>query len=217
MLTKLALIGKSEATICYIIDALEYAHVFADIEVVNNLSLPIEHAIDNPKFNITITTKLSSKKLQCMLGASNPSTKMKLFDSVKDQNLKFMTLLHPTAIISKTTKPNIGRGCFISTMVTIGAHSEIGDFVTLSTKSSIGHHVTIGDFVTLNPGSIVSGHCNIGKGTSIGVGAVVSDHVNIGENVIIGAGAVVVRDIPSNVIAYGNPCKPQRENGPRSA
>lgn len=36
--------------------------------------------------------------------------------------------------------------------------------------------------------------------------------VTIGDNVVIGAGSVVTRDIPSNVIAYGSPCRVMREN-----
>ena len=35
--------------------------------------------------------------------------------------------------------------------------------------------------------------------------------VTIGNGVIIGAGSVVVKDIPDNVIAFGNPCKVIRE------
>lgn len=31
--------------------------------------------------------------------------------------------------------------------------------------------------------------------------------VTIGENLTIGAGSVVTKDIPSNVIAHGNPCR----------
>jgi len=35
--------------------------------------------------------------------------------------------------------------------------------------------------------------------------------VTIGDNVVIGAGSVVTKDIPSNVVAVGNPCKVLRE------
>lgn len=31
--------------------------------------------------------------------------------------------------------------------------------------------------------------------------------VTIGSNVVIGGGSVVVKDIPSNSVAVGNPCK----------
>ena len=36
--------------------------------------------------------------------------------------------------------------------------------------------------------------------------------VIIGDNVVIGAGSVVTKDIPSDVIAYGNPCRIARKN-----
>ena len=32
-------------------------------------------------------------------------------------------------------------------------------------------------------------------------------NVTIGDNVVIGAGSVVTKDIPSNTVAIGNPCK----------
>ena len=35
--------------------------------------------------------------------------------------------------------------------------------------------------------------------------------VSIGDNSVIGAGAVVTKDIPANVVAYGTPCKVQRD------
>ncbi|MFR1169864.1 MAG: DapH/DapD/GlmU-related protein, partial [Coprobacillus cateniformis] len=46
----------------------------------------------------------------------------------------------------------------------------------------------------------------------IGGGAIIMPGVTIGDNVVIGAGSVVTKDIPSNVIAYGNPCQVKREN-----
>ena len=48
---------------------------------------------------------------------------------------------------------------------------------------------------------------NIGNNVWIGGGAIVCPGVSIGDNTTIGAGSVVVKDIPANVIAVGNPCK----------
>jgi len=45
----------------------------------------------------------------------------------------------------------------------------------------------------------------------IGMGSTIIHNKNIGENCIIGAGSVVVKDIPSNSVAYGNPCKVHRK------
>jgi carbonic anhydrase/acetyltransferase-like protein (isoleucine patch superfamily) len=45
----------------------------------------------------------------------------------------------------------------------------------------------------------------IGNNVWIGDSAIVCKGVRIGENSIIGAGSVVVRDIPANAVAAGNP------------
>lgn len=47
----------------------------------------------------------------------------------------------------------------------------------------------------------------IGNNVWIGANSVILPSVKIGDNVIIGAGSVVTKDIPSNSIAVGNPCR----------
>ena len=47
----------------------------------------------------------------------------------------------------------------------------------------------------------------IGDNTWIGGNVVVNPGVKIGKNVVIGSGSVVTKDIPDNMLAYGNPCK----------
>lgn len=53
----------------------------------------------------------------------------------------------------------------------------------------------------------------IGDNCWIGGNAVICPGVTIGDNVVIGAGSVVTKDIPSNTVAVGNPCKVIREIG----
>jgi maltose O-acetyltransferase len=60
----------------------------------------------------------------------------------------------------------------------------------------------------------------IGNNVWIGGGVIICPGVTIGDNTTIGAGSVVVRDIPANVIAVGNPSRVVRsvnEEGDRSA
>lgn len=51
---------------------------------------------------------------------------------------------------------------------------------------------------------------HIGNNVWIACNVVVCGGVHIGNNVVIGAGSVVIKDIPDNYLAYGNPCKPVR-------
>lgn len=51
----------------------------------------------------------------------------------------------------------------------------------------------------------------IGENTWIGAGVIIVPGVRIGKNTVIGAGSVVTKDLPENVVAFGNPCRVQRE------
>jgi len=47
----------------------------------------------------------------------------------------------------------------------------------------------------------------IKDGVWLGGGAIVCPGVTIGDNAVVGAGSVVTRDLPSGVLAVGNPCR----------
>lgn len=51
----------------------------------------------------------------------------------------------------------------------------------------------------------------IGRNCWLGAGVIVLPGITIGDNSVIGAGSVVTKDIPANVVAYGNPCKVIRQ------
>lgn len=52
---------------------------------------------------------------------------------------------------------------------------------------------------------------HIGNRVWIGAGAIILPGVTIGDDSVIGAGSVVTKDIPSGVVAVGNPCRVLRE------
>lgn len=52
---------------------------------------------------------------------------------------------------------------------------------------------------------------HIGNDVWIGADVTINPGVSIGDNVVIGSGSVVVKDIPSGVVAAGNPCRVIRE------
>ena len=69
--------------------------------------------------------------------------------------------------------------------------------------------VTIGS-VRTDHGSLIP---RIGRRVVLGAGAKIVGGVTIGDNVCIGAGSVVVKDIPDNAVAAGNPAKVLNSNG----
>ena len=89
--------------------------------------------------------------------------------------------------------------------VRIGKNVQIAPNVAIYTA---GHPL---HWDTRNSGYEYGIDVNIGDNVWIGGNTCIMPGVNIGNNVVIGAGSVVTRDIPDNMLAYGNPCKVIRE------
>ena len=56
-------------------------------------------------------------------------------------------------------------------------------------------------------GAEIAKPIHVGNNVWFGGGVKVLPGVTIGDNAVIGAGSVVTKDIPANVLAYGNPCQ----------
>jgi len=93
----------------------------------------------------------------------------------------------------------------------INAGSEIGICAIINSCAVVEHDCSVGAFSHISPGTILCGGVSIGSGAHVGAGAVVRQQLSIGHNSIIGMGSVVTRDIPENVIAFGNPCKIEKK------
>ena len=63
------------------------------------------------------------------------------------------------------------------------------------------------DFEIRNKGLEFAKPIKVGNNVWIGGNVCVMPDVTIGDNVVIGAGSVVTKNIPSNTVAVGNPCK----------
>lgn len=86
-----------------------------------------------------------------------------------------------------------------------------GDNVFVGPKCGFytaGHPI---DYERRNKGLEYAYPITVGSNVWFGGGVQVMPGVTIGDNVVIGAGSVVVKDIPSNCVAVGNPCKVIRE------
>ncbi|CAH0120779.1 MULTISPECIES: sugar O-acetyltransferase [unclassified Paenibacillus] len=92
-------------------------------------------------------------------------------------------------VILDVNEVRIGKNAFLAPGIHIYTAGHPLDAETRNTGLEYGKPVTIGDNVWIGGGSIIN------------------PGVTIGDNVVIGSGSVVTKDIPSNVVAAGNPCR----------
>jgi len=140
--------------------------------------------------------------------------------------------------ILKELFAEIGEGCYIEPPLRAnwgGHHVHFGKNVYANFNLTLvdDTHIYVGDNTMFGPNVIIAtgGHpilpelraqgyqynasVHIGKNCWIGAGAIIVPGVTIGDNTVIGAGSVVTKDIPSNVVAVGNPCRVLRKIGER--
>ena len=152
-------------------------------------------------------------------------------------NAKKTCVLYNTTFLNDMDKGNeLLRNLFESTgkefFIMPNFYCDYGFNITIGEKFYANHNlvildgnkVTFGDNVFIGPncGFYTAGHpldkelrksvefakpITVGNDVWIGGNVCVMPGVTIGDNVVIGAGSVVTKDIPSNVIAVGNPCK----------
>ena len=93
----------------------------------------------------------------------------------------------------------------------MGFKAEIEAGVLINTGVKIDHHNVLKSCCQLDPGVTTAGNVGILECAHIHTGATIINRIHIGENSVIGAGSVVVKNIPSNSLAYGIPAKVKKQ------
>lgn len=136
--------------------------------------------------------------------------------------------------LQKKMFAEIGENCYFEQPIHAnwgGRHVHLGKNVYANYNLTLvdDTHIYIGDYTMIGPNVVIAtaGHpilpelrekayqynipVHIGKNCWIGASVVILPGITIGDNVVIGAGSVVTKDLPSNVVAVGNPCRIMRE------
>ena len=157
-------------------------------------------------------------------------------DRLYEYNMTRPTEGEKRAALLKEMFAEIGDGCYIEPPLHAnfgGAHCHFGKKIYANFNLTLvdDTHIYVGDNTMFAPNVVVAtaGHplepslrndgyqynmpVHIGKNCWIGAGVLIMPGVTIGDNVVVGAGSVVTKDLPSGVLAFGVPCKVQREIG----
>lgn len=183
---------------------------------------------------MTIYEKMHSTELYYPGDEELMEEQLACLDRLYDFNQTRPTELEKREAMLKEMFAELGEGCYIEPPFHAnfgGRHVHFGKNIYANFNLTLvdDTHIYVGDYTMFGPNVVVAsaGHpiepslreqglqynapVRIGKNCWIGAGVIIVPGITIGDNVVVGAGSVVVRDLPSNVVAVGNPCRVLRE------
>lgn len=184
---------------------LEYLKNFQKYRVIGFLDdnmkgkingFPVLGKIKNAKF---------SKEHSYVVALGDNHLRAEITEKLKKEQIELISIIHPTAIVSKTA--GLGKGVIIGVGAIICNNAKIGDGVIVDTGSIIEHDSILGDYANVSPGTVLVSGNQIGEYTWIGAHATVNEDVKIGKNCIIGAGSLVLKSIKDNSLVFGVPAR----------
>lgn len=181
-----------------------------------------------------IKEKMHSTQLYDPGDAELVKEQTKCLDRLYDFNMTRPTEEKKRQDMLKEMFAEIGESCYIEPPFHAnfgGKHVHFGShiYANFNFTTVDDTHIYVGDYTMFGPNVVLAtaGHpinaelrqkgyqynapIHIGRNCWLGSGVLVLPGITIGDNVIIGAGSVVTKDISSNVVAVGNPCKVLRE------
>ncbi len=150
-----------------------------------------------------VTNKLDTNIDGYIIAIGNDNIRFKIYN--RFPTLNWITIIHPTAIISKKVK--IGEGTVICAGAIIQTEVNIGKQCIINTGCSIDHECNVGDFCSICPNAVLCGMVRVDNLSFIGSNSTIIQSINIGSGCIIGAGCVVLRNVVNNSKIVGNPGK----------
>jgi sugar O-acyltransferase (sialic acid O-acetyltransferase NeuD family) len=139
----------------------------------------------------------------CALG--DVHAKAKYIEIIRNKGGRFMTLIHPAAIVYDTAE--IGEGVVVSPYCMISANVKIEEFTTIQPFCNFGHDAHIGKFCAIESYTFLGGFAQIGDYVTLHTRATILPRVKVGDNAIVGAGSVVIKNVKPNISVFGVPAR----------
>lgn len=129
--------------------------------------------------------------------------KKKYINLILNKGGKFISLIHPSAVIDQNAQ--IGDGCIILQNATVGSGAIVGNFVLIQISTIIAHDVSIGNFSRIDCQVVCTGGSIINEDVTIHTSAVINQNITIEKGACVGSGSFVIRRVKEFTTVYGNP------------
>lgn len=149
--------------------------------------------------------ELNKRDLKIVIGIGDNYIRRMFARKINVDQDQYLTLIHPTAVISPTAQ--VGHGTVVMPHALVNAESVIGHHCIVNTGSIIEHDNLIGNYTHICPNATLTGNVQVGEGVQIGASATIIPGVHIGHWSLVGAGSTVIKDVPAHSKAVGSPTR----------
>lgn len=139
----------------------------------------------------------------CLLAIGIPSVRRMVAESVLSRGGRFLTLIHPAAIVAPTA--SIGEGSIVCPYAIVSDCCRLGRFVLMNYHSSLGHDAAAGDFAVLSPYATLGGGASLDADVFLALHASVGPGNTVREGSYISANCAVLNDVPPRSLVFGVP------------
>lgn len=152
---------------------------------------------------MNVLPKLRGKAKAAIVAVGDNLSRGQLAGKLRDAGLELISAIHPSAVVSPTSK--VGVNVVIAAGAIVSADALIRDSAILNTGCIVDHECVVGAAAHICPAAALAGRVNIGEQAFIGLGARVIQCLTVGARATIGAGAVIIRDVPDGATVVGVP------------
>lgn len=138
-----------------------------------------------------------------VLAIGIPQARRQVAEWLEARGSRFLTLVHPTAIVADTAV--IGPGSVICPSAILSDGSVIGKLVLVNYFASVAHDSEIEDFTVLSPYAAVAGNSRVRRGAFLGMHASVAPGVTVGAGARISSHSWARVNVPEESLVHGNP------------
>lgn len=152
---------------------------------------------------MNVLPKLRGKAKAAIVAVGDNLSRGQLAGKLRESGLELISAIHPSAVVSPTSK--VGVNVVIAAGAIVSADAHIRDSAILNTGCIVDHECVVGAAAHICPAAALAGRVNIGEYAFVGLGARVIQCLTIGARATIGAGAVIIRDVPDGATVVGVP------------
>lgn len=174
---------------------------------------PDEHALDGKKCDIGVigddlTYEIGPDDV-FVCAAGTGAMRKKIMEKMEARGAKFVTLIHPTALVDDTA--TVGDGSIIFAYSIVSDNASIGKGCFINFHTYVAHDSVLEDYCSIYANCVICGACTLGENVTMGTSSSIIPGISVGENAYICVGSAVTRPVAAGEHVIGVPAKPREK------